>query len=192
MAKKKDANYAVIVDLRADIARIKNTAVKRIARLEKLGYNTPAYRELIKSFDGGKPDFSVRGKSYNELVSLYWKMKRFVDDQTSTVRGADAVLKEMAQNTGVDYKSLKDLRESSKQFFRLAQKVKENNQAMENTAAALDYWRVWEVVNQYVKDNNIDLSEVADVDKTLDKYVQAIGKIPAVQHKDGNVIRNIK
>lgn len=192
MAKKKDANYAVIVDLRADIAQIKNTAVKRIARLEKLGYNTPAYRELMKSFDGRKPDFSVRGKSYNELVSLYWKMKRFVDDQTSTVRGADAVLKEMAHNTGVDYKSLKDLRESSKQFFRLAQKVKENNQAMESTAAALDYWRVWEVVNQYVKDNNIDLSEVADVDKTLDKYVQAIGKIPAVQHKDGNVIRNIK
>jgi predicted RNase H-like nuclease (RuvC/YqgF family) len=135
---------------RAEIRKLMATANKRIDRLEKNNLqSSPAYQKWLAD---GEVRFSVKGKTHNELQKEVSRLKRFLESETSTVRGVNRTLKEMARNTGIKYKNLKDLRSKSAKFFELASKVEQYLRTVDDIASAIGYQKIWEAINKYVKD----------------------------------------
>lgn len=153
---------------RREASRLASLANKRVARLEANDLtDSPAYQMYIKT--GGK--FGVKGKNHNELQQEVARLRRFIDAQTSTVKGVTNTLKEMAANTGIQYTNLKELKAQSAKFFELASKVEQYLRTVEDMASAIGYQKIWETINQYVKSGEIDLS---NADGDIDGMVRAV------------------
>lgn len=158
--------------LKAEISKKASMANKRLKRLEKNNLtNMPAYRNWVEY--GGGTKFSVKGKNYNELQAELARVNKFIDNQTSTVRGANTVLKNIAKTTGVTYKNIGELYTKTNVFFELASKVQ---QYMDNTAGAaqaIGYQKLWSVINNYVKENNVDLAGgINDMESMISDLVE--------------------
>ena len=154
---------------RAEASRKASLANKRIQRLEKAGLkDSPAYQRYIK--DGGQR-FGVRGKTYREVQSEVARLDRFISSQTSTIKGVNAVLKDMAANTGIKYKNLTELRKKSAKFFELASKVEQYLRTVDDMASAIGYKKIWEVINTYTQEANVDLG---DADLKIDEMVERV------------------
>lgn len=163
--KKKEER---IRKLRREASRLVSMANKRLIRLEsnKLT-DVPAYQKLVDLM-GNKPRFSIRGKDYNEVQREVARMRQFLNAKTSTVRGANQVLKEMAKNTGIKYKSLKELKSKAKLFFELSSKVEQYLRTVDDIASAIGYQKIWEAVNTYIKDTR---KEMDNVEMSLEQAV---------------------
>lgn len=165
--------------LKKEVSRMASMANKRLRRLERNELTSlPAYTSWEQ---GGAIKFSVKGKDYNQLQAEFWRLKRFLDDKTSTVREANKFLKEMAENTGIKYNGLKDLKEKSKQFFELAEKIKEYYEAANDAAQALDYQKIWQQINEQVKKGIIELGTEESTESVLQKYLDAMQEVQPVE-----------
>ena len=158
--------------MKKEANRLANMANKRVRRLEQNNLtDAPAYQQYIAS--GGK--FSVRGKDYNQLQQEISRLQSFLNSQTSTVRGYNNVLKEMANNTGIKYKNLADLKEKASNFFELQSKVEQYLRQVEDMASAIGYQKIWETINQYVKSNKVNLaSDRLNIDDMVGQLTDAI------------------
>lgn len=167
-----DDKVARLQYMRKEANRLASMANKRVRRLEKNNLtDAPAYQQYISS--GGK--FSVRGKDYNQLQREISRLQSFLESSTSTVRGYNNVLKEMANNTGIKYKNLNDLKEKSKTFFELHSKVEQYLRQVEDMGSAIGYQKIWESINQYVKDNKINLaSDRLNIDEMVLQLTEAL------------------
>lgn len=175
--------------LKKEVSRMASMANKRLNRLESNNLTLlPAYREWESH---GAIRFSVRGKNYNQLQSEYWRLKHFLDDRTSTVREANKFLREMAENTGIKYHGLEDLKSKSKQFFELAEKIKQYNMSINQSAQALDYQKIWQQINTYVNTTNTDLESAVSSDEQLERFLQFMDKVqPVEDKKEGYAVGN--
>lgn len=154
---------------RAEASRKASLANKRIQRLENAGLKeSPAYKRWLR--DGGEK-FSVKGKTYREVQSEVKRLNRFIDAQTSTVRGTHKVLKDMAKNTGQTYKNLAELKQKSAKFFELASKTEQYLRNIHDAGSAIGYQKIWEQINTYVKESNADL---ADGKLNLDQMIESV------------------
>lgn len=161
-------------EFRKEVTKIVSVANKRVARLEKSKLtDSPAYRKLEEN---GGVRFSVKGKSHNELQREVARMKKFVESETSTVRGLNNSLKKMAGATGVKYKNLKDLQSKAKGFFELSSKVEQYLRNVNDMASAIGYQKIWTAVNQYVKTEKIDL---ADSNNNIDELSKILSELLA-------------
>lgn len=141
---------------RQEASRMSAIANKRVERLERNNLeSSPAYKKLL---DNGGVKFSVRGKTHNELQREVSRLQKFLDSETSTVRGINSTLKTMATNTGITYKNLNDLRGKADKFFELASKVEQYLRQTEDNASAIGYQKIWEAINVYVKQEKVDLN----------------------------------
>lgn len=169
--------------LRKEASRLSSIANKRLGRLKYQGYeDTPAYR--MWETDRGGVKFGVRGKSNAEVQSEYWRVRHFLDNRTSTIRGANKVLKDIAASTGMGYSGMKDLKNKSKTFFQLAQRISEYDKSVERAAEALDYQKIWQQINTMVKMDDISLDYAEDsaeqaeiIDRYLDMFIKQYQKI---------------
>ena len=185
MAKYELGNTGIIQDLgntekeqrirafRAEASRLASMANKRIARLERNNLtDSPAYKRYIQ--DGGQR-FGVKGKSFNQVQSEVARLNRFLSSKTSTIKGVNDALKEMAKNTGIEYTNLQDLRAKSSKFFELASKVEQYLRTVEDMASAIGYQKIWEIINEYTKAQNIDLGEgETDINDMIESVASAI------------------
>ena len=166
--------------LRKEVSRMSSMANKRIKRLESNELTElPAYKSW---YDNGHIKFSVKGKDYNQLQSEFWRLKRFLDDKTSTVRQANSFLKEMAQNTGIKYNGLSDLKSKSSQFFDLAEKIKQYYQSANQSAIALDYQKIWQQINTQIKQGVIEIGGTENTESVLNKYLDEMNKVQPVEN----------
>lgn len=158
--------------LKAEVSRKASMANKRLVRLENNNLtSSPAYQKWV-DYEGGVK-FSVRGKDYNQLQQELARVNQFIEAKTSTVRGLNKVLKEMAENTGIKYGSVKELQSKSKNFFALADKIKEYLRQTEGSASAIGYQPVWQAINEYVQQEKIDLGDSElEIDGLVDKIAQ--------------------
>lgn len=74
------------------VTKLNSAANKRLVRLEKTGYNTPAMRK--NHVDKGKR-FSVNGKNLKQLRAEYIHVSSFLKDNTSTVKGYKSFLQNL-------------------------------------------------------------------------------------------------
>ena len=158
--------------LKAEVSRKASMANKRLVRLENNNLtDTPAYKKWVDYKGGVK--FSVKGKDYNQLQQELARLNNFIDSTTSTVWGANKVLKEIAENTGIKYGSVKELQAKSKQFFELTSKIEQYLRQTENSATAIGYRKIWEAINQYVQDEKIALGDAnLDIDGLTQKIAE--------------------
>jgi DNA repair ATPase RecN len=176
-------------ELRAEVSRMASMANKRLNRLENNNLTMlPAYQEWEQN---GSIRFSVKGKDYNQLQAEFWRLKNFLDDRTSTVREANAFLREMAENTGIKYNGLEDLKNKSARFFELAEKIREYNQAIGQAAQALDYQKIWQQINTAVQQDALDLSEAVSSDEQLERFLDFMNEVqPVEDNKEGYSLTN--
>lgn len=163
--------------LKAEVSRKASMANKRLVRLENNNLtSSPAYQKWVDYHGGVK--FSVRGKDYNQLQQELARVNQFIEAKTSTVRGLNKVFKEMAENTGIKYGSVKELQSKSKNFFALADKIKEYLRQTEGSASAIGYQPVWQAINEYVQQEKIDLG---DSELEIDGLVDKISKLTSYE-----------
>ena len=166
----KSAKEKQIAEYRKEASRLASMANKRVARLEANDLkDAPAYRGYIES--GGK--FSVKGKTYNQLQVEVARMRTFINANTSTIKGVNKYLKEIADNTKIKYTNLKDLRAKAPKFFELSSKVQQYLREVEDMAAAIGYQKIWEAVNVYVRNSMLDL---AGAELDIETVAELIGK----------------
>lgn len=159
-------------EFRKEVTKIVSVANKRIERLEKSNLkDSPAYQKLLN--DGGVR-FSVKGKTHNQLQSEVARLKKFMESETSTVRGLNNTLKNMAKVTGVKYRNLRDLQSKAKNFFTLANKVEQYLRTVNDIASAIGYQKIWTAINQYVQKNKIDLANAEGNIEGLTKTVSEL------------------
>lgn len=165
--------------LKKEVSRMASMANKRLKRLEKNELtHLPSYKAWEKN---GSIRFSVKGKTHQQLQAEYWRLKNFLDAKTSTVRGANSFLKEMAQNTGIKYNGLADLKTKSKKFFELANKIKQYYKNAEQSALALDYQKIWQQINEQIKQGVITIDSEESTESVLNKYLNAMDKLQPVE-----------
>lgn len=165
----KYVTYGELIQSKTEISRMVSMANKRLARLEKGGLqDSPAYKKLV---DNGNFRFSVRGKTHNELQKEVAKLVNFVNSETSTIRGINNNLKEIASNTGIEYKNLKDLRQKASKFFDLSSKVEQYLRTVNDVASAIGYQKIWEAINSYVKNEGANLD---DANNDLDSVIKIV------------------
>lgn len=174
-----NVSYNDIVQSKASINRYISLANKRIKRLEEAGLkDSPAYQKLMEN---GGAKFSVKGKTHNQLQQEVSRLTNFINAQTSTIRGVNNNLKEIAKNTGVKFTTLKDLRQKSKQFFTLASKVEQYLRTVKDMASAIGYQKIWKAINSYVKDSSISIDEaqndVEGIINIVDRLLTAPNKV---------------
>lgn len=159
--ERKDKRFASIHErqFRKEVSRLSAIANKRIARLEKNNLqDSPAYQKLVKN---GVVKFGVRGKNFNQVQSEMSKLNNFLKSQTSTIRGINNVLKTVAENTGLKYTNIKELKSKAASFFELSSKVEQYLRSVEDVASAIGYQKIWEVINEYIEDQEGGISESA-------------------------------
>lgn len=154
-------------------------ANKRLQRLERNELTSlPAYTTWERN---GSIRFSVANKDYNQLQSEFWRLKNFLDNKTSTVRQANAFLKEMAQNTGIKYNGIADLKTKATQFFQLADKIKEYYKASGEMARALDYQKIWEQINTQIAQGELEIDGELSTEEVLQGFLDGIQQLQAVE-----------
>ena len=165
--------------LKKEVSRMASMANKRLKRLEKNELtHLPSYKAWEEN---GSIRFSVKGKTHQQLQAEYWRLKNFLDAKTSTVRGANAFLKEMAQNMGIKYNGLADLKTKSQKFFELANKIKQYYKNAEQSALALDYQKIWQQINEQIKQGVITIDSEESTESVLNKYLNAMDKVQPVE-----------
>lgn len=168
--------------LKKEVSRMASMANKRLVRLERNELtDLPSYKAWEEN---GAIKFSVKGKSYQQLQAEFWRLKNFLDNKTSTVRGANAFLKEMAENTGIKYNGLADLKTKSKKFFELADKIKQYYKSAEQAALALDYQKIWQQINEQIKQGIIEINTEESTESVLNKYLQALNDVQPVENNN--------
>lgn len=159
--------------LKAEVSRKASMANKRLRRLEAKGLtSSPAYKMWLES---GGANFSVRGKSYNELQAELARVNRFIDAKTSTIRGVNRVLQDIAKTTGIETKDIVKIQNHAVKFFELTSKVEQYLRNTEDAASAIGYRKIFEVVSNYVKQEKLDLGKSEqDVDAMIPDLVGMI------------------
>lgn len=155
-----------------EISRKVSMANKRLRRLEQNNLtDQPAYRTW-KNYNGGEY-FSVKGKNFNELQAENARLNNFLNSATSTVRGANAQLKEVAERFDLKYSSVKDLPIITKRYFELSSKAEQYLQNVEGSLSSITSDQRFDIVSDYVKDAKIDLAASDfDMDSALDDIIK--------------------
>lgn len=165
--------------LKKETSRLASMANKRLDRLENNNLTMmPSYMSWQAN---GAIRFSVKGKTYNQLQSEYWRVKHFLDERTSTVRQANAFLKEMADNIGLRYGSLEELKDASAMFFELASKIEQYNRTIDSSVRAMDYQRIWTEIHNYIRDDDISLADATDSNELLQGYINYMNNLVQVE-----------
>lgn len=183
-------------ELRREASRLASIANKRIERLERNNLrSSPAYQKWVEE---GEVRFGVKGKTINEVQAEMSRLRKFLDAKTSTIRGINSTLKEMAANTGMKYKNLSELKAKAENFFTLASKVEQYLRTVEDIASAIGYQKIWEAINVYVKDAELDLGEsTVDLDQLTEIVTKALtekdsGRADEMPYQGGSIWTVVK
>lgn len=160
--------------LRKEVSRLASIANKRIDRL--LNANIDTSTALEKWKDSGGVKFSVKNKTNRELQKEYWRVKRFIDSNTSTITGAKSTLKKIQKVTG-------NTKLSSTEFFKLSDKISDYLKTTEGAAEALAYRQIWQLINNYTQQAKVDLT---DIDNTVQRIIDLRNSQQIDEREQGN------
>lgn len=174
---KDKANKKRVLAKKREIQKLLNKANKRLKRLEKANLkSSPAYQGLYR--EGGWTEkesrFGVKGKTSKEINKEYIRIKNFLNDSTSTVRGATKVLKETAKKVGLKYRTVRELKEITPKFFELVSKARQYLESSNRQAESLDYNKIFNAVNRLTKKGKLDLENVVDVGERVNAIINEI------------------
>jgi len=155
-------------ELRQAVSKLASAANKRLKRMSQSELVSPAYIEATDS--GGK--FSTRGKSELELQIEFRRVSNFLQDKTSTSKGAREYMEETRKNLkdvfGIDINK-SDFTELVKTFGKII------NESPDYQSRALRYKNL-KNFNIGLADNQMTTTELSDdVVSILNRYYQPGG-----------------
>ena len=150
------------------VTKLDSAANKRLVRLEKAGYNTPAMRAA--KVDKGER-FSVAGKNLKELRAAYIRVSNFLKSDTSTKKGYKSFLKKMQKafaDKGVKIggRTDKDAQDFIQKETKIYDWLKERNPIIEESGYK---YEAMKMISEYVNQDN--LSESA-IKKRMTKWIK--------------------
>lgn len=162
---------------RKETARLNSMANKRIKRMlskaDENGFTSPALEKWKKE---GSKFFEIRSKtSWNELQKERARVSNFLNSSTSSITGTNKILKEMANNTGLQYTNLADLQSKSGKFFELSNKIDQYYKS--KSGEYKGYQTIWDNINKYVKLDGVDLNNT-----NIDELIEPITKLIEEQY----------
>ena len=141
------------------VTKLDSAANKRLARLEKAGYNTPAMRAA--KVDKGER-FSVAGKNLKELRAAYIRVSNFLKSDTSTKKGYKSFLKKMQKafaDKGVKIggRTDKDAQDFIQKETKIFDWLKERNPIIEESGYK---YEAMKIISEYVSQDNLSESAI--------------------------------
>ena len=135
---------------RQEASRKVSMANKRLKRLEEQDLTmSPSYKKWL---DEGGQKFGVKGKTTQEVKAEVARLNKFLNQTTSTVRGAKKNLTNIASQVGIkNYDSYQSLSEQLTDFFEVSERVREYLKNSKEVAVSIGYKKIWEEVNEYAE-----------------------------------------
>ena len=148
------------------VTKLSSAANKRVKRLEKYGYNTPALRQ---SYRGGH--FGSKGKNLKQLRSEYKRVSSFLKSETSTVKGYKAFLNRLSKKFNekcvkVGGGSTEEMQDFIDKETRIYDWLKERNPYIDES---MYKYSVMPKLSEYINQGN--LSEAA-IKRRMQKYIK--------------------
>lgn len=154
--------------LKAEVSRMAQIVNKRMIRLEQAEMEFIPVMQMFEK--DGRPHFGVRGKSYNELQSEYWQLKKYMEAKTGTVRQARAYAQDVLNRIGAGDKikgaTVDQMNSYMKNLFDVTAKIQEYLKTTEQSALALDYQKIWNMVSAYFDGQGVDIVNLFDSEQT--------------------------
>lgn len=145
-------------ELNKELNRLNSLANKRIKRLKNKGIKSPALRNM--------PDkFTNKGKTRAEKLKDFHRVSKFVNSETSTLKGVKDTYNKILNNTGlddvilektsIDTKSIgtSQIIDLTNEFFSLTSMV---DDYLQSQGDFLSYDKVWDYVKNEMKLNSSD------------------------------------
>lgn len=155
-------------DLSKVVSRLTYVANKRITRLSKTDVFSPAYEGFKRRGEG---KFISKGKNEFELKKEFLRAKEFLNMETSTVHGSQAVRREVREKL----KKKHNIEITNKQyndFFKAYERLKEIDSSISNK---LMKYNVFEEISNIIDDKNVD-EVVEEMRNKLEQiYEQSVG-----------------
>lgn len=175
----KELNSMKESTLRRVVSRLSSTANKRVDRL--IASNVPSLAKMAVEDEGR---FSTKGKNLQQLRSEYSRVKRFLNDQTSTVTGSRVWVARSIQG----FKEKHGITITTEQFekiMRAYNKVRKVDRAYE--ARAFRYAlieAIKEMVESDKENRNVD-DLVESMLKNLDSVYESYAKEQTESEQSG-------
>lgn len=106
-------------DLKKISSRLVSASNKRIRRLKSKELNTPSLQNIARG-----QEFSIKGKTRNQVLNTFKQMKNFLTAKTSTISGARKVQKEFVERIGLNQPMNKT---QTKKFWKVYDKLVTQN-----------------------------------------------------------------
>ena len=152
------------------VTKLNSAANKRVTRLEKAGYNTPAMRAA--KVDKGQR-FSVAGKNLKQLRTEYIRVSGFLKADTSTKKGYKGFLKKIkkafeGKGVKIGGKGGTDMQDFIQKETKIFDWLKERNPIIEESGFK---YEAMKMISEYVSQEN--LSESA-IKRRMAKWVKEV------------------
>lgn len=154
-------------ELNKELNRLNSLANKRLKRLKNKGIKSPALRNM--------PDkFTNKGKTRAEKLKDFHRVSKFVNSETSTLKGVKDTYNKILNNTGLDEVILEKTSIDTKsigtsqvidltnEFFSLTSMVTDY---LESKGEFLSYDKVWDYVKNEMKLNTSDEIDLNGMDR---------------------------
>lgn len=141
------------------VTKLDSAANKRLVRLEKAGYSTPAMRAA--KVDNGQR-FSVAGKNLKELRAAYIRVSNFLKSDTSTKKGYKSFLEKMKKSFAdkgvmIGGRTDKDAQDFIQKETRIFDWLKERNPIIEESGYK---YEAMKIISEYVSQDNLSESAI--------------------------------
>lgn len=165
-------------ELNKELNRLNSLANKRLKRLKNKGIKSPALRNMPEKFTN-------KGKTRAEKLKDFHRVSKFVNSETSTLKGVKNTYNKILNNTGlnevilektsIDTKTMdtSQVIDLTNEFFSLTSMVTDY---LESKGDFLSYDKVWDYVKNEMKLNaseDIDLNGM-DRDEMLHNIIRKI------------------
>lgn len=152
------------------VTKLNSAANKRLVRLEKAGYNTPAMRAA--KMDKGQR-FSVAGKNLKKLRAEYIRVSNFLKSNTSTKKGYKDFLKKIQKafrDKGVKIggKGVTDTQDFIQKETKIYDWLKEKSPIIEESGYK---YEAMKMISEYVSQGNLSESSIK---RRMAKWVKEV------------------
>ena len=104
--------------------KVTNIANKRISRLEKAGFTSPAYNHWKDTTGGVK--YGIRGKkNLDDVIITIQEAERFNNMDTSSLRGTNKFLTQIGERLELDVSDKLSIQRNSSKIFEVSKKLEE-------------------------------------------------------------------
>ena len=152
------------------VTKLNSAANKRVVRLEKAGYNTPAMRAA--KVDKGQR-FSVAGKNLKQLRAEYIRVSGFLKADTSTKKGYKGFLKKIQKSFSdkgvkIGGKGVTDTQDFIQKETKIYDWLKEKSPIIEESGYK---YEAMKMISEYVSQGNLSESSIK---RRMAKWVKEV------------------